>query len=365
MIPIFTGGMFIIHAYFKGKWLGTALQIYFMGDSLALLIGPMLNTLFVEKRNSSLISNSVNGPQWNDIDQPSASLGKGNSTSWIDSTVLTIKSSSEPWGNLTTSNDQSMYILNEYTRLAHYYMFPVMSMTLASIASFYICCSSKTVKNVLSSRQKTDGSGSNKVSRKNDFDETILLAGIVILEFCRDAVGSCAFGLMVTYMVKHLKMGKTTAPHVTSSWSLTANLSQLVGIVLIRFIPAPTLLGISLFTVMVINVAFTLSIDNHIGMVWIWAMLSGAFLPFVKISVYTWFYQAITVTAFRTSLILVGLTGGTMVGSALAGYLMTLYNPGWFVYSLDGMLICFSIVFVVTFVYYSYMMKKRGCKLIG
>ena len=99
-----------------------------------------------------------------------------------------------------------------------------------------------------------------------------------------------------------------------------------MGIVLIRFIPAPALLGISLFTVMVVNVAFTLSVDNHIGMVWIWAMLSGAFLPFVKISVYTWFYQAVTVTAFRTSLILVGLTGGTMVGSALAGYLMTLYK---------------------------------------
>ena len=337
-----------------------------MGDSLALLIGPMLNTLFVEKRNNCLIYNGVNETQWNDIHQPPASLGIVNSTSWNDTSVLTMKSGSETCGNLTTSSDQRMYILNEYTRLTDYYMFPVISMTLASIVSFYICCSSKTVKNALSSRQKTDGSGTNKVSRKNDLDETILLAGIVILEFCRNAVGSCAFGLMVTYMVKHLKMGKTTASHVTSSWSLTANLSQLVGIILIRFIPAPALLGISLFTVMVVNVAFTLSVDNHIGMVWIWAMLSGAFLPFVKISVYTWFYQAITVTAFRTSLILVGLTGGTMVGSALAGYLMTLYNPGWFVYSLDGMLICFSIVFVVTSVYYSLMMKKnRGYKPLG
>ena len=338
-----------------------------MGDSLALLIGPMLNTLFVEQRNNSLISSGVNEPQWQAIQQQPGSLGNGNSSSWNDTSgVLTVKSNIAPGENFTTSNDKTMYILNEYTILTHYYMIPVMSMTFASAVSFYIFCSSKTVKHVLSPRQKTNGSGIKKVSRGNNFDETILLSGIVILELCRSSVANGAFGLMVTYLVKHLKMGKTTASHVSSSWSLAANLSQMVGLLLIRFIPAPALLGISHFTVMVVNIAFTLSVDNHIWMVWIWATFTGSLLSCVKISIYTWFYQAITVTAFRTSLILVGLTGGAIVGSALAGYLMTLYNPVWFAYSLDGILICSSIVFVVISVYYGLMIKKnRGYKLLG
>ena len=205
-----------------------------------------------------------------------------------------------------------MHALNEYTILTHYYMIPVMFMAIASLVSFYIFCASKTVKKVLSPQQKRDGSGIKKVS--NDFDETILLAGLVILELCRSVVANGAYGLIVTYWMKHLKMGKTTASHVTSSWSLVANLSQLAGIVLIRFIPAPTLLGISHLFVTIVNVAFTFNVDNHIWMVWIWATLTGALLPCVKISIYTWFYQAISVTAFRTSLILFGLFGGGIVG---------------------------------------------------
>ena len=46
--------MLLIHAHFQGKWLGTALQIYSMGDSLALLIGPVLNAIFVEQLSDIL-----------------------------------------------------------------------------------------------------------------------------------------------------------------------------------------------------------------------------------------------------------------------------------------------------------------------
>ena len=166
-----------------------------------------------------------------------------------------------------------MYILNEYTTLTQYYLIPVMSMTFASAVAFYLFCSSKTVKHVLAPRQKADGSGFEKVSRGKYFDEPILLAGIVILELCRSSVANGAFGLMVTYLVKHLKMGKTTASHITSSWTLVANLSQLAGLLLIPFIPAPALLGTSHFTVMVVNIAFTLSVDM-VWMVWIWTKIS-------------------------------------------------------------------------------------------
>ena len=348
--------MLVIHAHFKEKSLGTALQIYFMGDYLALLIGPMLNMLFVEQRDNSSISNSMDEPQQLEIHQPSHASGFENSTSWNDSGVLTLQISSAPCANLTSA-DQREQLLNEYTVLPPYYTISVMSMAFASVVSFYIVCTSKTVKNVLAPRQKRAAPGIKK--GPNQFGETTLLAGLVILEFCRSMVGNSTYGLMVTYLMKHLKMRKMAASQVTSIWSLGANLSQLVAIVFIRFIPAPVLLGISYFMMTIVNVAFTLSVDHHIWVVWIWATLTGALLPFVKLAVYTWFYQAISVTAFRTSLILVGLFAGGIVGPALVGYLMTRYNPGWFVFSLDGILVCSHIVFVVTFVYYRFVMRKN------
>ena len=172
-----------------------------MGDSLALLTGPMLNTLFVEQRNNALISNGVNEPRQPDIPQTFESILFETSTSWDDSGLSTLKNNSaSPHAKSATSGDQRVHALNEYTVLTHYYMIPVMFMGIAS---------------VLSPQQKGDRFGIKEIS--NDFDETILFAGLVILELCRSVVANGAYGLMVTYLVKHLKMGKTAASRVTSS----------------------------------------------------------------------------------------------------------------------------------------------------
>ena len=48
---IFAGGLLIIQARFRGKYLGTALQMHFIGPSLALLFGPVVHTLFGQQRN--------------------------------------------------------------------------------------------------------------------------------------------------------------------------------------------------------------------------------------------------------------------------------------------------------------------------
>ena len=62
-----------------------------MGDSLALLTGPMLNILFVKQQNNSLISNGLNEPWQLDIHQTSESILFGTPTSWNDSSVSTLK----------------------------------------------------------------------------------------------------------------------------------------------------------------------------------------------------------------------------------------------------------------------------------
>ena len=67
--------MLIVNDSFRGKWLGSALQIYFIADNLAMLVGPMVNTLFVRQRNTSLVPNCV--PRGLGIIQPSAHLRLG------------------------------------------------------------------------------------------------------------------------------------------------------------------------------------------------------------------------------------------------------------------------------------------------
>ena len=193
-----------------------------------------------------------------------------------------------------------------------------------------------------------------------------MLTGLVALEFCRSWVLNGSYGLMITYMVKHLEVGQTTASQVTGVLNFSMLFSQLVGIALIRFLQAPIFLGISYVAMMVINIVFTFNEDNNKGLIWIWAILNGALEPSAKIALYSWFYQSISVTAFRTSLLLVGWTGGAMAGSALTGYMMTRYNPGWFIFTLDGILVCSNVFFGMVYGYHTFVSRKiRDYKLLG
>ena len=348
----------IIHARFRGKWLGPALQTYFIGNNLASLFAPMVNTLFVEQRNISLFTN---------FSAPCCSSRQSHTLEMF--TLINITSVSLNRNYTTALNSTggtvSINIDNEYTALAPYYLVPTMSMAFASMVSLCSFGLSKTVKNILVIKKNEDWSDNKQDIGDRDLTEIILLTGMVILEICRSGVMNGAYGLMVTYMVKHLKMEKTTASLVTSSGYLASVLSQLVGIVLIRYIPAPVCLGIINFTLVIINIVFTLTLDHHHGFIWIWAIFNGALLSNIKMALYTWFYQSISVTAFRTSLLLVGLTSGAMAGSALTGYMMTRYNPGWFIFTLDGILVYSNIIFVAVYSYYIYVTRRvRNYKLL-
>ena len=241
-----------------------------------------------------------------------------------------------------------------------------MSMSFASMVSFYAFSLSKTVRTVLHTHIKENRSDNINIVWERTSNEIILLTGLVILEGCRTVFTGGGYGLMVTYMVKHLKMGKTTASQVSSSWCFASLLSQLVGVISIRVIPAPTFLGISYFTAMVVNVVVTFTIDDdHKGLIWAWAILIGALLPSIMISIYSWFYQSISVTAFRTSLIIVGQQGGATVGSCLIGYMMTIINPGWFMFTLDGVLVIANIIFILVFIHYYLVTEtSRGYQLL-
>ena len=237
-------------------------------------------------------------------------------------------------------------------------------MVFASLVSFYAFSISKTVKTVLHSRVKEDRPENKSVDVKQNFNEIILLTGLVFLLGCRTIVAKGGYGLMVTYMVKHLKMGKTTASQVTSSWSLASLLSQLVGVILIRVIPAPAFLGLSYFIAMVVSVVVTYTVVDHKALIWLWAVLTGALLPSIMISIYSWFYQSVSITTFRTSLILVGQQGGSIVGASLLGYMMTIRNPGWFMFTLDGVLAIANITFLITLVHYYFSKRNGGYELL-
>ena len=352
----------MIHDCFRGKWLGSALQIYFIADNLAMLVGPMVNTLFIRQCNNSLAFNCC--PQRLDINEPSKSFEFANFTSCDNQMVQTLNTNHSPSAHLTPSGAPCIHSGYEYTMLVYYYVVPTVSMVFASLVSFYAFSLSKTVKTVLHSRVKGDRPENKSVDVKRNFNEIILLTGLVFLLGCRTIVAKGGYGLMVTYMVKHLKMGKTTASQVTSSWSLASLLSQLVGIILIRVLPAPAFLGISYFIAMIVNLVVTFTVDDHKGLIWVWAVLTGALLPSIMISIYSWFYQSVSITTFRTSLILVGQQGGSIVGTSLIGYMMTIRNPGWFMFTLDGILAIANIIFLITLVHYYFSKRNGGYELL-
>ena len=315
----------------------------------------MVNILFIEQRNITFVANLS-----------THCFPSHQSPAFENFTSINITDVATQRINITTQNcTEGIYFDKEYTTLTRFYLVPAMSMTFASVASLCAFCLSNTVKNVLVTRKNDDWSDNKEAVRKLDLAEITLLTGLVILEFCRSGVMNSANGLMVTYMVKHLDMEKVTASQVSSSGSFASVLSQLVGIVLIPFISAPVCFGIVNLIMMIINIVFTLTIDNHNGLIWIWAILNGTLLPNSKMSLYTWFYQSISITTFRTSLLLAGFTGGAMAGSALTGYMMTRYNPGWFIFTLDGILVCSNVAFVLVYGYHIYVTKTvRNYKLL-
>ena len=322
-----------MQSHWQGRWLGPALQVYFMCDNVALTLGPLADMLFLytDSSKSGLVDMSpLRGYR-------STSKLTQNQTVLFNHTSLQLnESKSDDWmANVTNENNVKGNGFQS-TNLPEYYALSAGSMFAIGVIACCMWAKSGTAMNVLSGvPKKSCKTEDNNASGKRPVE--ILATGLIMTsEGVRSAMSNTLYGLVVTYMINHLRLDKMTASDITSMMYICATASQLLTGVLLRIVPVKILLSLSVTTYTSMLLVSSFLIGEYPQIIWGITGICGLLLPTIKGSLYTWFNDVTEVTAAMTSFIVAFYAAGTMVGPAVTGILMTSQGSAWFLYSLDA-----------------------------
>ena len=174
---------------------------------------------------------------------------------------------------------------------------------------------------------------------------------MVLFELFRSCYARGISGLIVTYVIKHLKVDKTTASNISSTFFVATSIAPIQMMFLLRYIHPRILLGVSLVVTTITMVVTLFLVDRYVFLVWTWAALCGACVTISEVPCYSWYSEKINkASATETSYLMTAYTLGSMVGPGVTGLAMSWQNPAWYMHSLLGMVILADVMYMAVFI---------------
>ena len=253
---------------------------------------------------------------------------------------------------VTLSNFRSAISLSRrsfsLTNLKSYYAVPFCLILSCGTISWLIWTKAKTSKNVLDSDSDREQRGGGNTRTRKQYIFCVLM---VLFELFRSCYTRGISGLIVTYVIKHLKVGKTTASNIASTFFAATSVAPIPMVFLLRYIHPRILLGVSLVVTTITMVITLLLVDRYVFLVWIWATLCGACVTVSEVPCYSWYSEKISKTsATETSYLMTAYALGSMIGPGVTGLAMSWQNPAWYMHSLLGMVILADGMYMAVFI---------------
>ena len=231
------------------------------------------------------------------------------------------------------------------TNLKSYYLVPFSLILCCCIVSGLLWMRTRSYENVLDT-DYTPEKENNSRSRK----QCILRTLVITIEFFRSCLYHGIGSLVVTYVIKYLEFGKSTASDISLTFFLASSLVPIPVVFLSRYFPSKTLVGVSLVIATITMIITWLIIDQHTFVIWIWAAFCGLCLPGGEVPCLSWYKEMNKASATTISFFVTAFALGAMIGPGLTGLLMSWQKPAWFMHSLLAMLVVLDVMYTATFI---------------
>ena len=165
-------------------------------------------------------------------------------------------------------------------------------------------------------------------------------------------------GLLITFLVDHLKWTKSEAMVMSSVLFLSNTVGKVFAIPLTKFISPAKLLGATCVVNTIMVIMLSILVDIDISIIWICTILSGSMSAIQLPTILTWASTVVTISG-KVASVVAGLPYAIvmMIGVLLVGFLMDEFGPMSYSYSMAVTVLITNVLFVVT--WYSAKVLKR------
>ena len=165
-------------------------------------------------------------------------------------------------------------------------------------------------------------------------------------------------GLLITFLVDHLKWTKSEALVMSSVLFLSNTVGKVFAIPLTKFISPAKLLGATCVVNTIMVIMLSILVDIDISIIWICTILSGSMSAIQLPTILTWASTVVTISG-KVASVVAGLPYAIvmMIGVLSVGFLMDEFGPMSYSYSMAVTVLITNVLFVVT--WYSAKVLKR------
>ena len=165
-------------------------------------------------------------------------------------------------------------------------------------------------------------------------------------------------GLLITFLVDHLKWTTSEALVMSSVLFLSNTVGKVFAIPLTKFISPAKLLGATCVVNTIMVIMLSILVDIDISIIWICTILSGSMSAIQLPTILTWASTVVTISG-KVASVVAGLPYAIvmMIGVLSVGFLMDEFGPMSYSYSMAVTVLITNVLFVVT--WYSAKVLKR------
>ena len=182
----------------------------------------------------------------------------------------------------------------------------------------------------------------------------------IALGFFLGSVEECFAGLIMAFLIKYLGWTEQTASDMNTVFFAASASSRLLGIPLAKFMKASHILGIQSLLIFTGYLVFSIAVHLHWIIPWVGAILVGFGFGSSYASLINWSNTYMDITGSNASLFYISFGLGGLASPPFMAYLCEVYSPVWFMYI--GLIYAISliVVYIVKFIFISYMLSKHS-----
>ena len=166
-------------------------------------------------------------------------------------------------------------------------------------------------------------------------------------------------GLLINFIVDHLKWTKSEAMVMSSVLFLSNTVGKMCAIPLTKFIAPEKLLGATLIVNTIMTIMLSGLVDVHASIIWICTVLSGSMSAIQLPTIFTWASVTVPITG-KVASVVAGLPYAIslMLGILAVGSVMNEFGPIFYSYSMAVYVIITNILFGLTW-YFAKLSKRQ------